>query len=64
VLFIAEHAGRGGGTTVLVRWTPFNATDAERAAFAAGHAGMEQGSGGTMEQLAARLVALQGASGW
>jgi hypothetical protein len=62
VLF-AEHAGKGGGTTVVVRWTLLNATDAERAAFAAGHGSMEQGWGGTMEQLAAHLVALQGASG-
>lgn len=50
-----EHKGR---TTVLLRWMPLDdATDAERAAFLAGHAGMHAGWGGTYEKLAAYLVA-------
>jgi uncharacterized protein YndB with AHSA1/START domain len=54
----AEHAGIGGGTTVELRWLPINAADAERALFAASHAGMQQGWGGTMEQLEAYLADL------
>ena len=51
----AEHAGIGRGTTVVVEWTPINAADAERRAFAAAHAGMQQGWSGTFEQLAGYL---------
>lgn len=56
----AEHAGIGGGTTVVLKWLPFNATDKERATFAASHAGMAQGWGGTMEQFEAYLATLGG----
>lgn len=59
----AEHAGIGGGTTVVLNWVPINATEKERQAFAAGHAGMEQGWGGTMEQLVAYLATLDGGIG-
>ena len=54
----AEHAGRGRGTTVALTWTPINATDAERNTFDTSHAGMQQGWGGTMEQLTAYLAGL------
>lgn len=49
----AEQAGR---TVLSLRWAPLNATAAERKAFAAGHAGMQQGWTGTMDQLAAYLA--------
>jgi uncharacterized protein YndB with AHSA1/START domain len=45
-----------GRTTVTVRWTPINATPAERAAFDAGRGSMIMGWGGTFEQLAAYLA--------
>jgi len=54
------HAGIGRGTTVMLRWSPCNATDAERQMFAASHAGMEQGWGGTMQQLEAYLATIAG----
>jgi uncharacterized protein YndB with AHSA1/START domain len=57
-LTFAEHAGIGGGTTVLLSWTPINATEAERSLFAASHASMQQGWTGTMEQLEAHLAPL------
>ena len=56
----AQHAGIGGGTTVVLQWVPISASDAERRKFAASHAGMEQGWGGTMEQLAAYLAKIGG----
>ena len=59
----AEHAGIGGGTTVVLNWSPLNATETERRAFAAAHAGMEQGWRGTMEQLDAYLATLGGGTG-
>lgn len=57
-----EHAGVGRGTTVVLRWSPHNATDAERQVFAASHAGMEQGWGGTMEQFETYLAGIAGAA--
>jgi len=57
-LTFAEHAGLGGGTTVLLSWIPINATEAERSLFAASHASMQQGWTGTMEQLEAHLAPL------
>jgi len=50
-----EHAGIGGGTTLVLSWRPLGATDDERRLFAASHAGMEQGWGGTLEQLSGYL---------
>ena len=52
----AEHAGKGGGTVISVRWTPINAREVERNAFAAGHGSMQQGWGGTLGQLAEYLA--------
>ncbi|HYZ33284.1 MAG TPA: SRPBCC domain-containing protein [Crenalkalicoccus sp.] len=53
VIFAAEGPRR---TTVTVHWEPFEATEAERAAFAAGHASMRQGWGGTLEKLETYLA--------
>jgi hypothetical protein len=41
---------------VTVRWIPLNATEVERQAFEAGYDSMQQGWGGTFEQLAEYLV--------
>jgi uncharacterized protein YndB with AHSA1/START domain len=54
----AEHAGVGGGTTVVLEWMPINAAETERRMFAASHASMAQGWSGTMEQFAAYLATL------
>ncbi len=50
-----EHAGK---TTLTLEWSAFNATEAERKTFDEGHSGMQQGWGGTMDQLAAYLAKL------
>jgi uncharacterized protein YndB with AHSA1/START domain len=55
-LATATLTERGGKTTLTVRWTPHNATDEERATFAASHDGMRQGWTGTMDQLAEYLA--------
>ena len=52
----AEHAGIGGGTTVVVEWSPLNATDDERKTFAEGHDSMRQGWSGTLDQLTAYVT--------
>lgn len=49
------HAGSSRGTLVTVEWTPVNASPEELAAFRAGFASMEQGWGGTLEQLGEHL---------
>jgi uncharacterized protein YndB with AHSA1/START domain len=46
----------GGKTRFTVTWTPLNPTEEERATFAAGHASMQQGWGGTLDKLAAYLA--------
>ena len=46
----------GGRTTVTVTWTPHDSTEAERKTFDAGRASMQQGWGGTLDQLAAYLA--------
>lgn len=48
----------GGKTTLAVRWTPFEATAEEIAAFSAGTIGMNQGWTGTFERLAGYLATL------
>lgn len=53
VMTLAEHEGK---TTLTFRWSPHEATDAERRAFDSGHTSMRQGWGGTMEQLEAWLA--------
>ncbi|HET7649411.1 MAG TPA: SRPBCC domain-containing protein [Gammaproteobacteria bacterium] len=42
---------QGNRTLLTIRWTPLNATADEQATFAQSHASMQQGWGGTMEQL-------------
>ena len=46
---------QGGKTQLTIKWTPLNATEEERATFAAGHASMNQGWSGTLDKLAAYL---------
>jgi uncharacterized protein YndB with AHSA1/START domain len=53
VVTFAEHAGK---TTVTISWTPFDATDAERATFEKGRDSMKQGWTGTLDQLTAYLA--------
>jgi uncharacterized protein YndB with AHSA1/START domain len=52
---------QGGKTKLSLRWSPHNATPDEKATFAASFAGMEQGWGGTMDQLVAYLATQTGA---
>lgn len=52
ILFTEEN----GQTTLSMRASPINATEAECRAFEAGFAGMTQGWAGTLEQLEAFLV--------
>jgi uncharacterized protein YndB with AHSA1/START domain len=47
---------QGGKTKFTVKWSPLNATEEERATFAAGHGSMTQGWTGTLDQLAAYLT--------
>lgn len=49
-----------GKTKFTVRWSPHNATEDERKTFDAGHASMNQGWGGTIDQLEAYLVTVKG----
>jgi uncharacterized protein YndB with AHSA1/START domain len=46
----------GGKTKFTVRWLPQNATAEEQETFDKGHASMNQGWGGTMDQLEAYLA--------
>jgi len=52
VLSLSEH---GDKTTLTLRGVPVNATEAERKTFEAGHASMQQGFKGTLDQLAEYL---------
>lgn len=45
-----------GGTLVTVRWSPYDATEAERATFEAGRDSMYGGWGGTLDQLSEYLA--------
>jgi uncharacterized protein YndB with AHSA1/START domain len=45
----------GGKTLLTIKWAALNPTEIERKTFADGQAGMNQGWGGTMEQLVAYL---------
>ncbi len=47
-----------GKTTITLRSTPINATDEERNTFLLGHGSMEQGFGGTFDQLVVYLAKL------
>ena len=48
-----EHDGK---TMLTIRWVPWNATELESKTFAESRSGMQQGWGGTFEQLAAYLA--------
>lgn len=52
----SEHQGK---TTITIEWSAHNATEAERNAFRAGYASMQQGWGGTFDQLDAYLALAQ-----
>ena len=56
VLNTATFAEQGGRTTVTLKGGPVNATDMELATFQSAFAGMEQGFGGTFDQLAKYLA--------
>lgn len=47
-----------GGTLFTLRWSPLNATDEERHTFSTAQDSMQQGWGGTLEQLHAYLTSL------
>jgi uncharacterized protein YndB with AHSA1/START domain len=47
---------KDGRTTVTIRWQPYEATEAERATFAAGHDSMRGGWTGTLDQLESYLA--------
>ena len=53
--FTFEEAGPGK-TKFTIRWSPHNATAEERKTFDAGQASMNQGWGGTLEQLETYLA--------
>jgi uncharacterized protein YndB with AHSA1/START domain len=50
------EAQAGGKTRLTITWTPHNASEEERNTFDAGHASMQNGWSGTMEQLEAYLA--------
>ena len=52
----AEHAGKGRGTVVTVRWNAINAGETERQVFDGSHGSMQQGWTGTFEKLVAYLA--------
>ena len=56
MLSVFSFEEEGGKTRFTVRWSPLNASEEERATFAAGHASMQQGWGGTLDKLAAYLA--------
>ncbi len=56
MLSIFSFEDVGGKTKFTIKWSPLNATEEERATFAAGHGSMTQGWTGTMDQLAAYLA--------
>jgi uncharacterized protein YndB with AHSA1/START domain len=49
----------GGSTTIALRWSAYNASEEEAKLFAAARDGMNQGWGGTMEQLEDYLASAQ-----
>jgi len=56
MLSVFTFETEGGTARFTVKWSPLNATDEEKAAFAAGHGSMQQGWSGTLEQLEAYLA--------
>lgn len=60
VLNVITFREDGERTTLRLQSAPLDATDAEWAAFKRMHASMQQGFGGTFDQLDAFLAELQG----
>ncbi len=56
-LSTTTFVAQGDKTLLTINWSPWNATEAEIRKFSESHAGMEQGWGGTFEQLTAWLAA-------
>ena len=56
MLPIFSFEEEGEKTRFTVRCSPLNATEEEQVTFAAGHASMQQGWGGTLDKLAAYLA--------
>ena len=48
-----------GKTTLTIEWSPYNAPEKEAKFFEASHASMNQGWGGTLDQLGAYLKEVQ-----
>lgn len=59
-LSTTTFADDGGGTLLTLDWRPLEATAAEEAAFAAAHAGMNQGWEGTFQKLEGYLGLIHG----
>jgi uncharacterized protein YndB with AHSA1/START domain len=55
ILSTVSFDDQGGKTKVTVQWSPHNATEEERKTFEEGRASMQQGWGGTLDQLTAYL---------
>lgn len=55
ILSTVNFEEQGGKTKVSIHWTPHEATEAERKVFEEGRASMQQGWGGTLDQLTAYL---------
>jgi uncharacterized protein YndB with AHSA1/START domain len=56
MLSVFSFEEQDGKTKFTVYWSPLNASEEERKTFADGHASMNQGWSGTMDQLAAYLA--------
>ena len=59
MLSTITFAEQNGQTLVIIRWLPLNATDAERKTFDDGHESMNQGWGGSLDQLTVHLAKIQ-----
>lgn len=59
-LSIVTFTEERGKTTVTVKWTTINATESQRNTFAEGRASMNQGWGGTFEQLTNYIAGAKG----
>ena len=55
MLSVFQFEDLGGKTKFTVTWSPLNATEEEKATFAAGHGSMNQGWTGTLDKLTAYL---------
>jgi uncharacterized protein YndB with AHSA1/START domain len=55
ILSTVTFEEQGGKTKVIVQWTPQDASEIERKTFEEGRSSMQQGWGGTLDQLTAYL---------